>query len=306
METPLAPALSGQRVPFNGLSCYVAGHGAPLLLVHSVNAAASAAEMRTVYDHYRSHRTVFALDLPGFGFSERADRDYTPRVMTDALHTATGLIRRVCGPQPIDAMALSLGCEFLARAAYEAPAQFSRLAFISPTGFDGRKERRARAGSTREVPGLHAVLRQRLWAGWIYRQLTRPAVVRHYLGRSFGGPQIDETMYAYAVATARQPGARFAPLHFLAGKLFSNDIHRIYDHLTQPVWVCHGERGDFTDYQGLDLVTGTRRWKRTVFHTGALPHMEVPKAFCRLCDELLLGSPVQAQIARLDALATMR
>jgi hypothetical protein len=29
------------------------------------------------------------------------------------------------------------------------------------------------------------------------------------------------------VLTARQPGARFAPLHFLSGGLFSQDIHRI-------------------------------------------------------------------------------
>lgn len=300
----LAPALSGQRVPFNGLNCYVAGHGAPLLLVHSVNAAASAAEMAPLYEHYRSHRTVFALDLPGFGFSDRGDRNYTPRLMTDALHSATALIRRVCGAQPVDAMALSLGCEFLARAAYEAPAQFDRLAFISPTGFSGRKEWREAGGQTREIPGLHALLRQRLWAGWFYRQLTRPKVVRHYLRRAWGRDQIDEAMFAYAVATARQPGARHAPLHFLAGKLFSADIHRVYGGLRQPVWLSHGDRGGFTDYRALDQLPNTARWRITVFHSGALPHAEMPQAFCRRCDELLLNPrPVTA---RLDTLAAMR
>lgn len=70
----LAPALSAERFTFDGLSCYVAGKGPPLLLVHSVNPAASAAEVRPLFDHYRATRTVFALDLPGFRFSDRSDR----------------------------------------------------------------------------------------------------------------------------------------------------------------------------------------------------------------------------------------
>ncbi|MBX9795083.1 MAG: hypothetical protein K2Y02_12360, partial [Burkholderiaceae bacterium] len=58
--TTLAPALSGERITFDGLSCYVAGNGPPMLLVHSVNAACSAAEMRPLFDRYRATRTVFA------------------------------------------------------------------------------------------------------------------------------------------------------------------------------------------------------------------------------------------------------
>ncbi len=287
----LPPALSGQRISFDGLSAYVAGHGAPLLLVHSINAAASAAEMQPLYEHHRARRTVFALDLPGFGFSDRSDRDYTPRLMTDALHSATQLIRRICGAQPVDAIALSLGCEFLARAACEAPSQFGRLAFISPTGLEDHRDRREPEGRTREIPGLHALLRQRLWAQAIYDRLTRPRTIRHYLERSFGGPRIDDALAAYAVVTARQPGARHAPLHFLAGKLFSADIHRLYDGLAQPVWLSHGDRGDFCDFRALTRVPATRHWKRTVFRTGALPHVEAPREFCTLCDEFLRGTP---------------
>jgi pimeloyl-ACP methyl ester carboxylesterase len=45
-----------------------------MLLIHSVNAAGSVAEMRPVYAHYGASRTVYATDLPGFGFSDRSDR----------------------------------------------------------------------------------------------------------------------------------------------------------------------------------------------------------------------------------------
>ena len=85
------------------LNAYQAGDGPPLLLIHSVNAAASAAEIAALLAHYRATRCVFALDLPGFGFSERSDRAYTPRLMTDAILDMVDQIRSRCGDQPIDA-----------------------------------------------------------------------------------------------------------------------------------------------------------------------------------------------------------
>ena len=109
MTTALPAAVSGDRREFASragrLSYYVAGSGAPLLLVHSVNAAASAAEVRPLHEHYRATRTVFSLDLPGYGFSDRTNRAYTPRLMTDALHAMVEQIRLRCGDGPIDALA---------------------------------------------------------------------------------------------------------------------------------------------------------------------------------------------------------
>jgi len=114
--TALPPALRGERVQFGELSYYVAGKGPPLLLIHSMNASPSAAEVRPLFERYAAARTVFALDLPGCGFSSRADRRYDPRLMTDALHLIAGPIRERCGDVAIDALAVSVGCEFLARA----------------------------------------------------------------------------------------------------------------------------------------------------------------------------------------------
>ena len=129
------------------------------------------------------------------------------------------------------------------------------------------------------MPGLHRVLSQPLWAQALFNGLTKPGVVRYFLKRTWGGPVIDETMWRDAVAVARAPGARFAPLHFLSGGLFSADIHTLYDGLRSPVWACHGVRGDFTDYRGMVQVPACAAWQRSVYQTGALPYFEVPAAF---------------------------
>lgn len=298
MVTPLPAAVSGERFAFDSaagrLSMYVAGQGPPLLLVHSINAAASAAEVRPLHEHCRAHHTVFSLDLPGYGHSERSDRRYTPRLMTDALHAAVVQIRQRCGMAPVDALALSLGCEFLARAAVERPGDFRNLALVSPTGFMGTKVWRASPGTTREVPGMLKLLRGPGWGGALFRGLTLPGVIRYFLQRTWGGKTIDETLWQYDVLTARQPGAEHAPLHFLSAGLFSADIHTIYGQITQPVWMSHGVRGDFTDYRGCGFLQQQPNWQFTVYPTGALPQFELPGRFQADLQAFLGGGRVAA------------
>jgi pimeloyl-ACP methyl ester carboxylesterase len=293
MSTALPPAVTGERFEFDGnagrVSAYVAGDGPPLLLVHSVNAAASAAEVRPLHEHYRATRKVFTLDLPGYGFSERSDRKYTPRLQTDALHGLVARIRERCGDVPIDALAVSLGCEFLARAAVEAPTTFRSVALVSPTGFSGGASRRGAPGSTRAMPLLYRALRGPGWGGPLFRALTRPGVIRYFLNRTWGSSLIDEELWRYDVLTTRCPGAEYAPLHFLGGSMFSADIHDVYEALALPVWMSHGVRGDFTDYRNQTIVAGRPNWRFTVFPTGAMPHFEVAPKFVAAYDAFLAG-----------------
>jgi pimeloyl-ACP methyl ester carboxylesterase len=275
----LPPPVPGTRIDIDGLACWTAGSGPPLLLVHSVNAAASAAEVRPPFEDALATHTVYAPDLPGFGASPRGPQDYTPRLMTDAVLAVASAIRARHGEVPIPALALSLGCEFLARAASERPTWFERLALVSPTGFNGTRLRRGPSGSTRQVPGMLPVLSLPLWSQALFEGLTKPGVVRYFLERTWGGKAIDEAMWEYAVLTARAPGARFAPLAFLSGKLFSADIGQVYESLVLPVWVSHGTRGDFTDFRAKVHFAGRPNWRFDVYEGGALPFFEHRAAF---------------------------
>ena len=279
----LPPALMGERLhiagPAGEMSMYAAGDGAPLLLIHSINAAASAAEVRPLHEFFRIKRRVYSVDLPGFGASERRDCGYSPRMMTDAV---LACVRAISGwhDAPVDALAVSLSCEYLARAAAEAPAFIRSAALVSPTGFRAGAARRAPAGTTRGKPLLYRLLRGPGWGGGLFRLLTRPSVIRYFLRRTWGSDGIDEELWRYDVLSARQPNAEFAPLRFLSGYLFSADIHTVYEALTLPVWMSHGVRGDFTDFGARTLVSDRANWRFSVFPTGALPYFEVPREFC--------------------------
>jgi pimeloyl-ACP methyl ester carboxylesterase len=300
--TELPAPVSGQRhefgTPFGRLTYYAAGpeaesHVPPLLLVHSINAAGSAYEIKPLYEHYRQSRTVYALELPGFGHSERGKREYSVRAMTDAILRCVGEIQDVHGRSPIDALAVSLSSEFLARAVTETPLRFRSLALVSPTGFRSRDKAAKWRDGTRGMPGLHAFFEFPLWSEALFRLLTSRASIRHFLRKTWGSPDIDEGLAEYDYLTTHQPGAQHAPYYFVSGFLFSEDALRIYQSLTLPVWMSHGVRGDFVDYSNKTVVEGRANWTIEVFKTGAMPHFEAREAFIRSYDAFLAraGAP---------------
>jgi pimeloyl-ACP methyl ester carboxylesterase len=296
----LPPALSGARVEIDSsagrLSFYVAGpvedvggsaDRTPLLLLHSINASASAYEVRPLYEHYRQRRPVYALDLPGFGFSDRSDRQYLPRLMTDAVHAMVAEIQRLQGDAPIDVIGVSLSSEYAARAAKETPARFRSVALVSPTGFNRGAPFNGPPGSTRGIAWLRRFFFNPRWSDGLYRWLTKRGVIRYFLRKTWGSRQIDDGMLEYDVLTTRQPGAKFAPYWFVSAYLFSADITRVYQSLTMPVWMVHGVRGDFIDYRHKSAYAGHSNWTFDIMPTGALPYFERCDDFVALYDSFL-------------------
>jgi pimeloyl-ACP methyl ester carboxylesterase len=279
-QVPLPPPLEAEvgalHIPFGRLAFYVAGRaeGTPLLLIHSINAAANSYEVKPLFDHYARQRPVYALDLPGFGFSERRDRIYTPRLMTDAIVAMVGEIRRRHGMFPIDAIALSVSCEFLARAATEHPASFRTLGLLSPSGFESKRDREGAPGATFAVPSVRDIVSFPLWGRTLFDGLISKPSIRFFLQKTWGSKAIDEGLFHYDYASAHQPGAEFAPFSFISGFLFSRDALTLYKGLGVPVWMSHGVRGDFVDFKKKSEVQDRPNWTVVVFRTGAISHFE--------------------------------
>ncbi len=209
-----------------------AGGHRDLVLLHSINAAPSAMEMKPLFEYYRQHRRLLAPDLPGFGLSERPDIDYSPQLYADAItawleHATT---------EPVDVVALSTTAEFAARAALAAPSRFASLTLISPTGLGERQPPGAptqqRLLSFFRLPGVGSSL---------YRLLSSRTSIRYFLNMAFHGETPKELM-DYARATTRQPGARFAPYCFLSTKLFTDRAwETLYAKLAMPTLVLYDQ-----------------------------------------------------------------
>lgn len=284
-DVPLSPAIDAERHTFvspraGALSYYAdeRGEGRPLVLVHSINAASSSYEMRPLFERYRGQRPIYALDLPGFGFSERSDRVYSPSLYEIAL---VDFLRRVAGEEGADVVALSLGSEFAARAALERPDLTRSLALISPTGLSagGKRNRSERAGERGAGRTTHRLLSVPFWSQAFYDLLTSRTSIRSFLRRSFVG-ELDRGLAEYGYATAHQPGARFAPLYFISGRLFTPGIREtVYERLAQPVLTLY-DRDAFVRFDALfELTQRHPNWRAVrITPSKGLPQFERPGA----------------------------
>ncbi len=277
---PLPDAILAEKQPFltkagGWLSTYVdrSGAGRPLALIHSVNAAASAYEMGPLFRHYRGRRPVYALDLPGYGQSNRLQRDYTPQLFADAI---VQFLETVVG-EPADVVGLSLGCEFIARAALARPELFHSLALISPSGLgsasSGRASQQTEARGLAE--GLHGALAFPLWGRALFDLIASRRSIEYFLSQSFEGP-ITPGFVDYCYATAHQPGAEHVPLRFIVGMLFTpNAASVLYEKLAVPTLVLYDQ--DF--FVGFDALPGLLQtnpgWQAVrIAPTRGLPHFE--------------------------------
>lgn len=269
----LPPALDAPRADLDtgsaGRIAYysdTSAGGRPLVLVHSVNAAPSAFEMRPLFEHYRGRRPVYAPDLPGFGASDRSDRAYLPPLYADAL---AAFLEKVVA-EPSDIIALSLGCEFAARTAAQAADRIRSLALLSPTGFGTR---RPPSGATSDR--LHRFFRTPALGDGLFTLVTSRRSIRYFLNLNFDGSPPAE-MVDYAYATSHREGAKRAPFFFLSGKLFTPDaFESLYAPLSQPVLVVYDRDPNVSFDRLPEMLAAHPNWHEArIRPTRGLPHWE--------------------------------
>jgi pimeloyl-ACP methyl ester carboxylesterase len=268
--------------------------GTPVVLVHGVHAAASAYDMRPLFTGLGWDRRVITFDLPGFGHSERSDRRYTPELMTDAV---IGVLEKVAG-EPVDLVALSLGAEYAAAAAVARPDLVRSLTLISPTGL---------AGSTNGAPSsspagasggkLANLISNPILGQALYDLLVTKPSIRYFLGKSFVG-EIDQGYEAFAQLTSHRQGARFAPLAFVTGQLFTPQVEDVvYRKVSCPVMVVY-DTDPYSSFDGLPEVAGDMvNWRAVrIAPSAGLPHFELPQETTSALEEFWAGLTPAEQV----------
>lgn len=94
----------------------------PVVLVHSIDAAASAWEMRELFARFGAERRVLAYDLLGFGASDRPDADYDADLYQELLR---GFLREVAGAPAEEE---TIGQRYAA--AHQPGARYAPAAFL--------------------------------------------------------------------------------------------------------------------------------------------------------------------------------
>jgi len=199
------------------------GEGAPLLFVHGLGSNLSL--WRETMDAFDASHRVLALDLPGYGLS---DKDDVPGTMSFFAETVAGFLDER-GIEEATVVGVSMGGQVALTLALRAPDRVRRLALVSPAGIESFSPKEAAAlkdattaegivDTPDEQVRENTALNFAEWSdeyAWLIEQ-------RHALSER-------DDFEAYAEANARS----------VAGMLESDERER-FDEITVPMLVLFG------------------------------------------------------------------
>ncbi len=207
----------------------------PLVLIHGFGPGASSYEWRKNIDTLSEQFQVYALDLLGFGLSDRPALDYDAETYTDLLND---FVHEVVG-KPAIVVAHGLTSAYVIAAAYRRPQLFERLVLVAAPPVI----------LTEDYPGplldaLKFVLRAPIVGDFIYNLLTsRQAIRGYYDGQGYHNPGlITDELIEYVYTSAHQPNSRYAIASLQGGHL-NLDVHEPLSRLQVPVVAIWGREG---------------------------------------------------------------
>ena len=185
---------------------YEAGEGENLLLLHGMGVTNSADSFQFIFETLAQGNHVIALDLLGFGKSQRAlENGPTFDVIVDGLRE----FMDIKGISSTNLLAHSAGCWFGALLAYESPDRVDKIIFMGAAGMNAKP---IAAVATYEEPTLES--------------LTEANMSSVYEGSSFTA-EMAEGVAEQMLQYVRLPGA-FDGLKPLVAQMSNEDIRKSY------------------------------------------------------------------------------
>jgi pimeloyl-ACP methyl ester carboxylesterase len=243
MAGELDTALPGteERYPWKYGDMFYTVNGSPdappLLLVHSFSPGASSYEWRKNVEALGKQFRVYALDLLGFGLSDRPDIEYTPEIYSDLLHD---FLKEVI-KQPATVVTHGLTAAYAIACAFRRPQLFERLVLVTPP-VEILQERFPDPLSS----ALRVLLRLPIVGEFIYNVLTSRPGIRRFYDR-FGYHNLlllSENEVEYLYTSAHQPNSYYPSAAFLSGGLLLN-VQEPLARLKMPVFALWGREGDY-------------------------------------------------------------
>jgi pimeloyl-ACP methyl ester carboxylesterase len=263
--------------------------GPPLIFIHGVGAGASCFMWRKNFDELAKDFRVYALDLLGFGFSDKPSvASYSADLYVELI---TDFIREVAG-YPANIVASSLGAAYSIRVADEHPELINAMILNAPAGSDALNRRPGMAGAA-----FYGLLQSPVLGTSFYNVMASERSIRDYARDTlfYDHRRVTDRLVTNLYATSHQAGAQHAIAAFLSGYL-NTDTQSPFARLTQPTVLVWGKQDTTTPLEkGLSLRELNPRAKLEVFdYCRMMPEQEKPEEFNALVRSTFLARSAAA------------
>ena len=259
--------------------------GLPIVFVHGIGPGLSSFMWRKNFDVLSEKFRVYALDLLGFGFSDKpAGAPYSPDLYVELI---SDFIREVAGGQA-NVVASSLGAAYVVRVAEEHPELVSALILNAPAGYDTLNTRPGMAGAA-----FYGLLQSPVLGTSFYNVMASERSIRDYARRTlfYDYRRVTDRLVSNLYATSHQPGAQHAVAAFLSGYL-NVDMRDAFAEVSQRVILVWGKQDTTTPVtKASALLELNPRAELEVFDfCRMMPEQEHPELFNALVKDVFAMS----------------
>lgn len=281
---PAATWGSGDRYPWKqGRVVFQhLGEGDPLLLVHSFGPGHSGREWRRTAERLAQNYRVYALDLLGWGQSDKPSIPYDAALYIELLRD---FLDNVIGDRAT-IVAAGLPAAYAVRLAAEEPALVRALGLVVPGGVETHE----RTPEARDAM-IGRLLKLPLLGTSAMNLYTSRSAIYGYLRREvYASPSVvDDDAVEEHYRLSHLPGAHEVLIAYVTGQL-NHSVRDALERLEVPVWLAWGRRAMNPPVETADL------WLRhlpdaeldVLEQCGVLPHAESPEEFRRKLEQFLI------------------
>ncbi|MDO4491593.1 MAG: alpha/beta hydrolase [Lachnospiraceae bacterium] len=253
------------------------GSGSPILLLHELSACSSSFEWSRIIAPMAEKHTVYVLDLPGCGLSEKPNITYTNFFFVELI---TDFIKTVIS-EPCDVIATGISASLAITSCNCDREQFKKLILVNPASpeqlglIPGRRSR-IRKGLL-SVPVVGTLLFNML--------ISRDMLVREFKERLFFNEELVKQDYVDMYYESGHKGSgkgRYLMSSIIGHYVYFNITHALQS-IDNDIVIVGGEHQEYIKetveaYQRINPAIEATY----VENTKHLPHLETPAEFLKL------------------------
>ncbi|MDP3970987.1 MAG: alpha/beta hydrolase [bacterium] len=262
----------------NDIYYTVKGNGPPVLLIHS--GSWSGVEYDGIIEQLKSNYTVYAVDMPGFGRSDKPQTSYTVSYLTEQM---SGFIDKF-PEKEFHLVGASVGGSIALQLAANHPKQIKTLTLIDPFGFGDDINQTAVLA---QLPILSELV-------LFPNRFTFNYILNHGL---LSNKALDDDYRDKLFTTTKVPKAQRAKLSLLRSTITGRGVHKdvrtavdeAAKKVKQPVLLIWGEHDTYAPFEQSEaaLKIISKSQLKSLPKAGHFAHMEAPQQVAKYINSFL-------------------
>lgn len=248
------------------------GSGTPLLLVHDLTTGSSVFEFYKIIDKLSEKHQVFAIDLLGYGLSDKPNMTYTNYLYVQLI---TDFIKNIIGKKT-DILGTGESSQIAVMACHNDPEVFNKLIFINPQSLYESNQI-----PSKQTKALKLLLETPIIGTFVYNLLTNRSTIEQCFRKDLFFNEVNikqEEILSYLEAAHLPDHSSKYVFASYVGKYINTNIIHALKEINHSIYIIGGE----TDTDIHVTIENYQYYNSAIEYdyipyTRHLPHMEMPE-----------------------------